>query len=73
MAQEKYKDAYLAYQNALKKDVRNPVFWCSIGVLCYKINQYKDALDAYSYALALNPNLSEVCNLIQSYRRHGLI
>jgi cytochrome c-type biogenesis protein CcmH/NrfG len=41
------------------RDNRNPTFWCSIGVLYYQINQYRDALDAYSRAIRLN-NLSEV-------------
>ena len=31
-----------------------------IGVLYYQINQYRDALDAYSRAIRLNPYISEV-------------
>ncbi len=42
------------------RDGRNPTFWCSIGVLYYQINQYRDALDAYSRAIRLNPFISEV-------------
>jgi len=42
------------------RDSSNPTFWCSIGVLYYQINQYRDALDAYSRAIRLNPYLSEV-------------
>lgn len=42
------------------RDGRNPAFWCSIGVLYYQINQYRDALDAYSRAIRLNPYISEV-------------
>ncbi|RKO86105.1 hypothetical protein BDK51DRAFT_25786, partial [Blyttiomyces helicus] len=42
------------------RDGRNPTFWCSIGVLYYQINQYRDALDAYSRAIRLNPYISEV-------------
>lgn len=60
MAQQKYRSAYDAYQQAVFRDGRNPTFWCSIGVLYYQINQYKDALDAYSRAIRLNPFLSEV-------------
>ncbi|KAJ1339757.1 hypothetical protein BSLG_005663 [Batrachochytrium salamandrivorans] len=55
MAQQKYNDAYDAYQQAVYRDGRNPTFWCSIGVLYYQINQYSDALDAYSRAIRLNP------------------
>jgi cytochrome c-type biogenesis protein CcmH/NrfG len=60
MAQQKYPKAYEAYQQAVYRDGRNPTFWCSIGVLYYQINQYRDALDAYSRAIRLNPNISEV-------------
>ena len=37
-----------------------PIFWCSIGVLYYNINQYCDALDAYSHVIHINPYISEV-------------
>src|ERR1700748_3623398 len=60
MAQQKFPKAYEAYQQAVYRDGRNPTFWCSIGVLYYQINQYRDALDAYSRAIRLNPNISEV-------------
>jgi glucose repression mediator protein len=42
------------------RDGRNPTYWCSIGVLYYQINQYRDALDAYTRAIRLNPYISEV-------------
>lgn len=60
MSQAKYPKAYEAYQQAVYRDGRNPTFWCSIGVLYYQINQYRDALDAYSRAIRLNPYISEV-------------
>lgn len=60
MAQQKYPKAYEAYQQAVYRDGKNPTFWCSIGVLYYQINQYRDALDAYSRAIRLNPYISEV-------------
>lgn len=60
MSMQKYPKAYEAYQQAVYRDGRNPTFWCSIGVLYYQINQYRDALDAYSRAIRLNPNISEV-------------
>lgn len=60
MTQQKYPKAYEAYQQAVYRDGRNPTFWCSIGVLYYQINQYRDALDAYSRAIRLNPYISEV-------------
>jgi len=60
MSQQKYPKAYDAYQQAVYRDGRNPTFWCSIGVLYYQINQYRDALDAYSRAIRLNPYISEV-------------
>ena len=60
MANQRYNKAYEAYQQAVYRDGRNPTFWCSIGVLYYQINQYRDALDAYSRAIRLNPYISEV-------------
>jgi glucose repression mediator protein len=33
---------------------------CSIGVLYYKIQQFPDALDAYTRAIHLNPYIAEV-------------
>lgn len=60
MAEQNYNKAYEAYQQAVYRDARNPTFWCSIGVLYYQINQYRDALDAYSRAIRLNPYISEV-------------
>ena len=60
MGGQKFNKAYEAYQQAVYRDGRNPTFWCSIGVLYYQINQYRDALDAYSRAIRLNPFISEV-------------
>ena len=60
MTQQKYNKAYEAYQQAVYRDGRNPTFWISIGVLYFQINQYKDALDAYTRAIRLNPYISEV-------------
>jgi tetratricopeptide (TPR) repeat protein len=42
------------------RDERNPTLWCSIGILYYKIGQYKEALDAYSKAIRFNPYMSAV-------------
>jgi hypothetical protein len=42
-------------------DGQNPTLWCSIGVICFKINQFRDALDAYSHAIwRINPYIPEV-------------
>lgn len=60
MAQQNYNKAYEAYQQAVYRDSKNPTFWCSIGLLYFQINQYRDALDAYSKAIRINPNISEV-------------
>ncbi|KAJ3103184.1 hypothetical protein HDU97_010317 [Phlyctochytrium planicorne] len=60
MAQQKYPKAYEAYQQAVTKDGKNPIFWKDIGVLYFQINQYHDALDAYLRAIYLNPNIAEV-------------
>lgn len=60
MAGQKYNKAYEAYQQAVYRHGRNPTFWCSIGVLYFQINQYRDALDAYSSAIRIKPYISEV-------------
>ncbi|KAI8911566.1 hypothetical protein EDD86DRAFT_188969 [Gorgonomyces haynaldii] len=60
MAQQKYNEAYEAYQQAVYRDGRNPTFWCSIGVLYYQISQYSDALEAYTKAIKISPYISEV-------------
>ncbi|KAG6369435.1 hypothetical protein JVT61DRAFT_14850 [Boletus reticuloceps] len=36
------------------------MFWCSIGMLYFQINQFLNALDAYSRAIRINPYISEV-------------
>ena len=43
VAGQKYIKAYETYQQAVYRDGRNPTFWCSIGVLCFQINQFRDA------------------------------
>ncbi|KAF8871856.1 hypothetical protein BD779DRAFT_1680060 [Infundibulicybe gibba] len=60
VAGQKYDGACGAYQQAVYCDGRNPTFWCSIGVLYFQINQFHDALDAYSRAIRINPYISEV-------------
>jgi hypothetical protein len=48
-------------QQAVYRDGRNPTFWCSIGVLYFQINQFRDALDAYSCAIRINHWWSAAC------------
>lgn len=60
MTTNNFGKAYEAYQQAVYRDGKNPAFWCSIGVLYYNINQFHDALDAYSRAIRIYPYLSEV-------------
>ena len=63
MAGQKYNKAYEAYQQAVYRDGRNPTFWCSIGVLYFKIYQYCDALihKPLPFLLDLGPHY-ESCN-----------
>src|ERR1700694_4892656 len=60
MAGQKYNKTYKAYQQAVYSHGRNPTFWCSIGILYFQISQYRDALDACSRAIRINPYISEV-------------
>ena len=39
-----FNAAYEAFQQAVNRDLRNPTFWCLIGVLYYQISQYRDCL-----------------------------
>ena len=55
MQQDRHSQAYAAYQQAVYRDSQNPRFWCSIGILYFRINQYRDALDAYTRAIRLAP------------------
>ena len=41
-------------------DPNNPNVWCSLGVLYYQLQQNRDALDAYTRAIKLDPNFCEV-------------
>ncbi|KAH8825975.1 hypothetical protein DL96DRAFT_1411621, partial [Flagelloscypha sp. PMI_526] len=59
-ARQKNSKAYEAYHQAVYCDGWNPKFWCLIGVLYFQINQFCDALDAYSCAICINPYISEV-------------
>lgn len=56
MQQERHSQAYAAYQQAVYRDSQNPRFWCSIGILYFRIAQYRDALDAYTRAIRLAPD-----------------
>ncbi|TPX73721.1 hypothetical protein CcCBS67573_g05002 [Chytriomyces confervae] len=68
MAKQKFNLAYESYQQAVLRDAKNPVFWCSIGVLYFELGQHRDALDAYSRAIYLNPSIFEIwCNLGKLY------
>jgi general transcriptional corepressor CYC8 len=60
MQRHNYSKAYEAYQQAVYRDSRNSNFWCSIGVLYWEINQFRDALDAYTRAIRLNPYIPEI-------------
>ncbi|KAG8776183.1 Lysine-specific demethylase 6A [Ceratobasidium sp. 428] len=62
LKQDDLQNAYSAYQQALyylpNLKLEDPKL--CIGVLYYNINQFRDALDAYSRAIRINPYISEV-------------
>ena len=60
MQQNNYGKAYEAYQQAVYRDGKNSAYWCSIGVLYFNINQYHDALDAYTRAVRIHPWIPEI-------------
>lgn len=57
---QEYNKAYKVYQQAVYCDGRNPTIRCSIGVLYLQTNQYRNALDAYSRTIRINPYMSKV-------------
>ena len=52
MVGQNHNHAYEAYQQAVYCDDCNPVFWNASGELYYNINQFRDALDAYSLVVS---------------------
>jgi cytochrome c-type biogenesis protein CcmH/NrfG len=60
MVGRNYDPAYEAYQQAVFRDGRNPSFWNAVGELYYNVNQPRDAYDAYSRGIRLNPYISEL-------------
>ncbi|KAF5358882.1 hypothetical protein D9757_012305 [Collybiopsis confluens] len=59
-ASQIYSQAYQAYQQAIYRDSGNPAFRCSIGILFFHFHQFRNALDAYSRAIRVNPYISEL-------------
>ncbi|KAG2354487.1 hypothetical protein BDR07DRAFT_1382224 [Suillus spraguei] len=61
---------------AIDREGHTNTFWCSIGVLYCQINQFHDALDAYSHAIRVKPYISEMLfhfgSLYKSYNNHIL-
>ncbi len=57
--QKQYQKAFRAYEQAVLLNDREPVYWCSLGILYYHNSQYHEALDTYARALQLAPELSE--------------
>lgn len=55
-----YPRAYEIYQQALLRNGSVPHVWNSIGILYYRIGQYKDSLDAFIRSIHLSPKESIV-------------
>ena len=49
------RQAYEAYQQAICLDARCDTLWMSVGLLYYRLNQFKDCLDAFSRSIRLTP------------------
>eukprot|EP01129_Flabellula_baltica_P004059 TRINITY_DN1385_c0_g2_i2.p1 TRINITY_DN1385_c0_g2~~TRINITY_DN1385_c0_g2_i2.p1 ORF type:complete len:361 (-),score=61.46 TRINITY_DN1385_c0_g2_i2:219-1301(-) len=67
MKQQEFRKAYDSYFEAILRDNNNAIFWSSVGILFYHINQYIDALRAYVRSITTNPKIVEVfcfCKLI---------
>jgi cytochrome c-type biogenesis protein CcmH/NrfG len=60
MAQQQYRKAYDAYQQAVYRDGRNPTFWCSIGVLYYQINQVSENFRGNAFCFFIRAYLCSV-------------
>ena len=42
LAARNYNSSHTAYQQAVYRDEKSPILWCSIGILYFKIGQYKE-------------------------------
>ncbi|KAH7556630.1 hypothetical protein BM1_06064 [Bipolaris maydis] len=54
-----FKEAYEALQLCVKSNSTIPDVWITIGVLYFKLNQYRDSLDALARSVRLNPQTWE--------------
>ncbi|KAF8963665.1 hypothetical protein BDZ97DRAFT_987992 [Flammula alnicola] len=72
MVGQNYSKAYEAYQQAVYRDGKNPIYWCDVGRLYAKLYQWSDAVDAYSRGIRVNPYISEIWACLgQSYYEGG--
>ena len=64
LAFKEYPKGYECLQQSVYRKGRVPQFWTTIGILYYKINQYRDSMDALVRSVRLNPSITENwCNL----------
>lgn len=55
MVRQNYKPVYECLREALYIQSKCPSFWISFGILYWKVNQYRDSLDALNRSIRLNP------------------
>ena len=67
VAQSNFEKANDAYQHAILKNSKSPIFCCSIGLLDFQIQQYKSALEAFGNPVNLNSNWGRFGGVLAFY------
>ena len=59
LRQQNTSEAYKRYRESLQTWSDSPLFWCGLGVLYFKNEQYQDAIVAFQRALFLRSDITE--------------
>lgn len=59
LGQQNTSEAYQRYRESLQTWSDSPLFWCGLGVLYFKNEQYQDAIVAFQRALFLRSDIAE--------------
>lgn len=70
---ERYEEALIAYDHALKITLKKAFIWDAKGEVLYKLKRYEEALEAHNRALALDPynaSISSKCDRLRDLIKH---
>ena len=54
-----WENAQQFYDKSIDEDTHNPYLWNSLGEVYYAMQRYEDAIEAFDFALLLEPKMSE--------------